>query len=460
MASVTLTGWSYNYVNARCELSNPFTSDYYVRIVVSTGTTKDGSQNPPDGIIWEQWADETTWWEEFPDDGSGSVIYVDIENPNVAPNTEYTFYYYAETASRQYCKIDGFWFHSPYAPLEIVSILGIDNGDCILTAENPDDVDFADDTGEGSWELHSYDNINGDSEYHLPLIDKEENSDGTYTYYFRLSGKYTCANYYDVCFWFDTYCENAESGTYNNILSETSTFKPYPNSYLLYSEFALTIVKYDDNNIKMTIKNQSRYLWDEYIFLLYRAIDDEDVLTDTITATAVGEYSFSGLEEGSYKVVAKAFYNGRECYAMNNDRKTFDIYERTQTFTITASRPGYFYWTTAEKNAFNGKGATTILTAARWNAFVDNINEILRYKGLTSATLNSELYGVVQGTYMNDFIKQAKGVSGNDFTANQFNIVRHSIGTMKSTGISTKYSGDEVIGSEFITLQDKLNEVT
>lgn len=249
------------------------------------------------------------------------------------------------------------------------------------------------------------------------------------------------------------YCED-DGDTYNNILSNTYSFTPYPNARLLWSTSNLSVSK-SDNEIRMKVYDQSDYLWNEYVFYLYK----DDTFIDTLTVTAFGDYVFSGLEDGTYKLVSTAFYKGTECCNINSDNKTFDFYQKTSYFVITANRPEYFYWDEDEKNAFLKKGATTILTAVRWNVFIDNINEILKYKGLTSVALDSDMYGVKQGTYMNDFIKQAKGESNEYITANKFNIARHSIGAMKSTGIGGKYSGDEVIGSEFITLQNILNEV-
>lgn len=124
------------------------------------------------------------------------------------------------------------------------------------------------------------------------------------------------------------------------------------------------------------------------------------------------------------------------------------------TATITSNTTFYLWydlnvalwsWTTAENTAFNNGGAFTVLTAARWNAFVDKINAICSASGGSWLTNYSTLAG-------------AKGTSGGALTANKFNSVKFNIGSRVSTGISDVSTGAAVYGSYFITLAAKLNE--
>ena len=105
-------------------------------------------------------------------------------------------------------------------------------------------------------------------------------------------------------------------------------------------------------------------------------------------------------------------------------------------------------WTTTELNAFNNNGLTTVLTYQRWNAFVDKIYEVSNNDWWISSTDGATLsYSATKMTSTDRIL-----------TAERFNSVRYNIGARKPTGISRVYKDDDVLGSYFITLGNKLNE--
>jgi hypothetical protein len=113
------------------------------------------------------------------------------------------------------------------------------------------------------------------------------------------------------------------------------------------------------------------------------------------------------------------------------------------SITTINTRPSNWTWTTAELNAFNNHGSLTTLTYSRWNAFLDRIMAFEVYK---------------YGSALTTFNKMTS--SDKTLTAARFNQARFAIGSMYSTGITNKSSGDQVLGSYFITMANSLNSIT
>lgn len=124
-------------------------------------------------------------------------------------------------------------------------------------------------------------------------------------------------------------------------------------------------------------------------------------------------------------------------YATNSAGSSYgDI----RSFKTLSLRPVEWSWTSSELSAFNNQGIVTALTAARWNAFVDKVNEFRAWKARPSVG--------------------GKGTSGGTFTAAMFNTVKNGINDMAVTGIANVASGDVIYGSYFVTLAAKLNSIT
>ena len=120
-----------------------------------------------------------------------------------------------------------------------------------------------------------------------------------------------------------------------------------------------------------------------------------------------------------------------------------------QVISVTHSltKPATWSWQSYETDAFNNRGAITMLTWQRWNAFCDHV-----------LSVTSWYYNSTTDSYN---LSQAK-MSENSkvLTATRFNIVKNAIGSMVATGISDRKAGDPVLGSYFITLAQKVNAVS
>lgn len=115
---------------------------------------------------------------------------------------------------------------------------------------------------------------------------------------------------------------------------------------------------------------------------------------------------------------------------------------------VSFPKPSQWNWTQAEVNAFQNNGAISTLTWQRWNAFVDNVIAVAKWK--------------IGDSYTQYDLANAKMSSDSKvLTANRFNLVRNAIGSMNSqgSGISVVKSGDRVMGWYFTQLRDRLNGI-
>jgi len=140
-------------------------------------------------------------------------------------------------------------------------------------------------------------------------------------------------------------------------------------------------------------------------------------------------------------------FNARTYYTYNTVALD-SVYWSNDLYVTTTSRPSLFNWTQTELDAFNNNGNINTLTYLRWNEFVDNINLVRVYKGYSPI--------------VNDSAGRTVKMTSNDKTlyATRFNAVRLGIGEINSTGITNKVSGDTVYGNYFVTLCNKLNEIS
>ena len=140
-------------------------------------------------------------------------------------------------------------------------------------------------------------------------------------------------------------------------------------------------------------------------------------------------------------------FNARTYYTYNTVALD-SVYWSNDLYVTTTSRPVYFSWTQTELNVFNNKYNIKLLTYLRWNEFVDNINLVRVYKGYSPI--------------VNDSAGRTVKMTSNDKTlyATRLNAVRLGIGEINSTGITDKVTGDTLYGSYFVTLCNKLNEIS
>ena len=133
---------------------------------------------------------------------------------------------------------------------------------------------------------------------------------------------------------------------------------------------------------------------------------------------------------------------------------------QTIYFTPLASaRPANWSWTTTELNAINGQGLFSTITATRWNAFLDRVQEFINYYNTKYGT---GVYSVISGTSSPQTGNRNCKVSVSPpgiLTANDFNHIRFCIGSMNSTGLSNFSTGQPVMGSYITTITTSLNGV-
>ena len=198
------------------------------------------------------------------------------------------------------------------------------------------------------------------------------------------------------------------------------------------AEFKVTSKTSDSITVKITGMD-SGFAENRYCYWSVNSVQVK--LTATLPYATEASYTYTGLSANTlyYLDVRIENFQGGQLAA-------FSTSERTDSTPVTT-----WSWTTAETTAFNNNGAFTVLTAARWNAFVDKINAICIAAGSSWLTNYSTLAG-------------AKATSGSALTANKFNSVKFNIGSRVSTGISDVSTGAAVYGSYFITLAAKLNE--
>lgn len=111
--------------------------------------------------------------------------------------------------------------------------------------------------------------------------------------------------------------------------------------------------------------------------------------------------------------------------------------------TKEASLTDPWEWTSAEIDAFEGAGAFSVLTATRWNSFLDWCNVVISAQGGTS--IGSGYYGEKgEPLYASDFNRVLKCIR----TVTTVSTIPSSVGT-----------GDIVYGSYFIDLAAAMNKI-
>jgi hypothetical protein len=163
------------------------------------------------------------------------------------------------------------------------------------------------------------------------------------------------------------------------------------------------------------------------------------------TSTTATSRSFSGLLDSSTHTLT---------VTPRNSSGTGGNQSVNFTTLSPYTRPSNWYWNTTELNAMNGQGAFSTLTATRWNAFLDRVELFINYfNGLYGHSVPSVVSTANGG-------QNCKVSSGGILYAAKFNHVRFAIGSMNSTGLTDYSPGQIVYGWYFIRLQDRLNEIS
>lgn len=150
---------------------------------------------------------------------------------------------------------------------------------------------------------------------------------------------------------------------------------------------------------------------------------------------------------------------------------TIVVYAQTDKFyrfgtgevNISGKKPNHWNWSSSVQNAIDNKGDFSTLYFSEWNDFIDRIKDTILYRAMdytvtTSQQSSNNMYSIGRDAKYTELLEASKAFSSDKtLYATKFNTARVSIGNMEATGIDTRYQDNEVFGSYFNTLKDKLN---
>ena len=445
MADFYLIDRSYNEATFRIVLSFPFNSEKYIAVGITDmylGDEYFGEHlNYVEAIIESQ-----TYTDDY---------VVELTVTMLRSNTKYSLYAYARAT-------DGTWYivKNEYGIIK----------PSVTTHYYPPQLDVVTDSEYAVIMVRTYDYLD-EPEYFYPFYTTDGGNinyagseyigyikEGSgYVYYYA----FTSIDYGGVTTHFSAYEEKYVYTEINGNFSNEITVRLKPPGNLVNAISGVRITQ-NSNAASVVVYDNYTGLYDYYIASLYDINNDEYI--EEYLIDSPGEYTFENIPIGKYRVEVHVYYNGEEP-ANFQDMYNFDFTlvpdYRALTFTVSAIRPELWCWSDSERAAFENSGVTTALTYGRWNDFIDNIKAVAYFKGVADEQLEEEFYNVPVGTTVYDFCECAKAeYSGEEIKANQFNIARHTIGGMNSTGIEEKFPGNHVCGYEFITLEEKLNDIT
>lgn len=180
----------------------------------------------------------------------------------------------------------------------------------------------------------------------------------------------------------------------------------------------------------------------------------DNVGINTVLCIFNGKTYYYGSKSGStyyFRLDTPTTYATRDIKFLAYDIADNEGYIKTTVtcgFYDSSARPSTWSWTQAEINAFNNKGKISVLTYQRWNAFVNAVVSVAKWKVGSSYT-------------QYDLGNALMTSSSKTLTADRFNKVRYAIGSMNSlgSGITQVSSGDPVYGWYFTQLADRLNSI-
>lgn len=227
----------------------------------------------------------------------------------------------------------------------------------------------------------------------------------------------------------------SSTGSYTHIVVASQSFYAI-GSRTTRSYSANVSAEYvSDTSQKITVSNLSSTSGLNSYYYLTKSTSSSPV-TSISSATSfsrsTGYTTLTGLSSGTY-----TYY----CYVYNS---TYGYYYKVGSVTFTVG-PAIekWEWTAKEKAAFESNGAFNVLTAARWNEFLDWCNTVIEYKNGT--TISKSYYGS----------------KNQPLYASSFNVITQRIGAVTSALSSdvkaTKKSGDIIYGWYFTHLAAALN---
>ena len=421
MASVTLDYSDYKSMAFTVELSNPFNTTYYKKIVVTDSYYEDASSDIYGKLYKELYATSSY---------NSSVVQFAIVD--LLGNNLYRLYFYAQAANGLYYIIDGGnSYCTDLYPLAVTNILSVSNQHYV-TVETPKYLDDASAYAVGFW----LDEVTSAMPEYIGMYPNGENYAYVYSMYisdfnFEMGETFS---FFVTCQ--DCYTTGAYYATV------------YPgDDFLYYYNQWLTVTT---DSASVTISFDKKYSEISYVL----SFSDNNG-NETIEYLGYGEtISFENLTAGDYSLYIKAHYNGLYCREWSGDEwyeVATDI-ERKVKITITGVISWLWNWRDYEIEAFTQNGLVLTLTCDRMNKFAAAVDEMLQYK---NDSVNLGIYR----EYLKVF---AFSENDNVLTAEKFNAVKLCIGSFNSTSPEIPEEvnpGETVYGNYFITLADKLNDI-
>ena len=205
----------------------------------------------------------------------------------------------------------------------------------------------------------------------------------------------------------------------------------------------LVLYNSTSTSLKVYIENLDVEYWSNYgtsnlprhvQYLLICDGVEKKVRPDTANEGETTVATFSNLEPNTrYTVTAEILYL--------TPVDTEDVSTFSETFkTDPAPRPSNFSWDTEKV-----QGESFNVTASEWNRLIDKVKEFHEY---------------VHGEYNSTGYPMEYVESGDIFYAERFNEVRYAIGSLYSTGIQDKVSGDPITAADLNKIVDSLNSIS
>ena len=425
MASVTLDYSDYKSMAFTVELSNPFNTTYYKKIVVTDSYSQDESGSIKWGNIYKELYATSSYNSPF----------VQFSIVDLSANAPYRLYFFAQATNGLYYRIDGEeYYYTDFYPLAVTNILSVSNRHYV-TVETPKFLDDASVyNAVGFW----FDEVTSALPGYVGMYPNSEN----YAYVYTIENSNGGFNFeMGETFSFFVTCQDCyTTGAYYATVYPGDDFLYYYNQWLTVTT----------DSTSVTVSFDKEYSEISYVLSL-----SDNNGNETIEYLGYGEtVSFGNLTAGEYSLYIKAHYNGLYCREWSGDEwyeEATDI-DRKVKITITGVISWLWNWCDYEIEAFTQNGLVSVLTCDRMNKFAAAVDEMLQYKN------NSVNLGIYR-EYLKVFTFSE---NDNVLTAEKFNAVKLCIGSFNSTSPEIPEEvnpGEIVYGNYFITLADKLNNI-
>lgn len=217
--------------------------------------------------------------------------------------------------------------------------------------------------------------------------------------------------------------------------------------------FSWTAYSAGTNAIRIQVTNTGGYSYFKYVL---RNASGDTVLSGPTDYMTQSYYIFSGLQAGttytlgiswSHSTTGEGNYDTKQ--ATTDEESTIPNWSWTDSNGTASASETY-----AAYLAVSNQGRTSDFSYRVWNDLVD-LTQTAITEGLGSSWQTSSPSGKTYLSYSSTRMSASNKV----LTAARFNSLRYNIGYRVSTGITDRETGQPVLGSYFLTLANKLNEM-